>query len=74
MEFSDFKSNELNLRSRLGNRRTNFSNVGCDDGDFGKEVEDVIEPSREKGSTGLCEVKTRHGSQFDAESLEKDGE
>ena len=55
----------------MAERRTNFGNISCDNGDLGENVEDVVKPSWEKGSTRLCKIEPSYGTQPDAKSLEE---
>ena len=48
--------------------------VGGDDGAFGEEVQDVVEPGGEVGFAVFGEVHAGDGAEFDAEGLEEDGE
>lgn len=53
---------------------TDLCNVCRNDSHLCEEVEDVVQPSRKKGSAGLGKVETGDGAQLDAKSLEEDGE
>lgn len=43
------------------------------DGSFGKGVQDVVEPAREKCATCLGEVQTTNGTELDCQTLEENG-
>jgi hypothetical protein len=55
-------------------KMTYFCYVSSDDGGFGKEIEDIVEPSRKVLAAILCQVESSHTSQLDTKRLEENSE
>lgn len=53
---------------------TDLCDIGRNDGDLREDVEDIVQPLRQESPTRLGEVEAGDGAEFDAKTLEEDGE